>query len=46
MLRHFGKTRTQLIDADDAVDRKIDREDMTDDECRLGDSLRAARRTP
>src|SRR5262245_32441729 len=32
ILCHLGKARTQLIDADDAVDRKVDREDMAGDE--------------
>src|SRR5262249_51074255 len=32
ILCHLGKARTQLIDADDAVDRELDREDMAGDE--------------
>src|SRR5262245_61429038 len=32
ILCHLGKARTQLIEADNAVDRKVDREDMAGDE--------------
>src|SRR5262249_51168379 len=32
ILRDFGEACTQLIDADDAVDRELDREDMAGDE--------------
>src|SRR5262245_65882013 len=39
ILRHFGEVRTQLVDANDAVDREVDREDVTGDERRLGDSF-------
>src|SRR5215470_11627029 len=37
ILRYFGKAGTQLIDADNAVDREIDREDMAGDEHCMGD---------
>src|SRR5690242_14454873 len=39
MLCHLRKTRTQLIDADDAVDCKIDWKDMTDGERRRRNRL-------
>src|SRR4029077_5857598 len=36
ILRHFGETRTQLVDADDAVDREVGWEDIAGDDRRLG----------
>src|SRR4029453_11135115 len=35
--RHFGEGRTQLVDADDAVDREVHREELTGDKRRLRD---------